>query len=174
MLRSKFSKVLLMALLMPLSATAFSQELTPSINTVSPLAQNLSNMGSLSCVDRANQMSNFLSTNRQAELIIQTPKDNVNNRLLMAGMVIRGGNLPNAYSSLSLAPNQVNGCGGSYRTIFYSSNSCSKASAANFPGKKFQAVGKSNSQIALINRAQWVVAMPADKGCIFIKEEIIE
>lgn len=174
MLRLKINRFFLMALLMPITSTGFSQDITSSINMVHPLTQNLSSMGALACVDRANQISNFLSTNRQAELIIQTPKDNVNNRLLMASMVIRGGNLPNAYSSVSLAPNQVNGCGGSYRTIFYSPNSCTKAAPANFPGKKFQALGKSNAQIALINRALWVVAMPADKGCIFIKEEMIE
>ncbi len=152
---------------------------TPTNQTVKPpqisaLAQNLSKIGAFSCAERANQISNFLSPNGQHELIMQTPKDNVNNRLLMSSIVIKGDKGTSILASISLAPNQINGCGGSYRTVFHSQNICSKASNALFPKEKFQNIGMSNAQIAVVNRALWIIAMPIDRGCIFIKEEIIE
>lgn len=141
---------------------------------ISLIAQNLAKIGAFSCAERANQISNFLSPNGQHELIMQTPKDNVNNRLLMSSIVIKGDKGTSILASISLAPNQINGCGGSYRTIFHSPNICSKASNTLFPKEKFQNIGKSDSQIAVVNRALWIIAMPIDRGCIFIKEEIIE
>lgn len=141
---------------------------------ISVLAQNLAKIGAFSCAERANQISNFLSPNGQHELILQTPKDNSNNRLLMSSMLIKASKDSSIVASISLAPNQINGCGGSYRTIFYSPNTCTKASATNFPNNKFQNIGDSKAQIAVINRALWVIALQADKGCIFIKEEIVE
>lgn len=173
-------KKILAILLTTLSLGVNSQETkAPSKTTtlnivVSPLAQNLAKIGAFSCAERANQISNFLSPDGQHELILQTPKDNSNNRLLMASIVTKGINDTNILSSISLAPNQVNGCGGSYQTISHSPNTCSKASLSLFPKEKFQNIGKSKVKIAVISRALWIVALPINDGCIFIKEEIIE
>lgn len=154
-----------------------SQQTTNKSTTVSNtslLAKNLVNIGAFSCAERANQISNFLAPDGQAEIILQTPKDNVSNRLLMSSMVLKANKDSNILASIALAPNQINGCGGSYRTIFYTPISCSRASSINYPKEKFEKIGKTNTQIAVINRALWVISMPADKGCIFIKEEVIE
>ena len=140
---------------------------------ISPLAQNIAKIGAFSCAERANQISNFLAPDGQAEIILQTPKDNLNNRLLMSSMVIANKE-SNIVASIALAPDQINGCGGSYRTVFYTPMTCSRAKSLNYPKEKFQNIGKTNTQIAVINRALWIFALPADKGCVFIKEEIIE
>lgn len=140
---------------------------------VHPLAENLAKIGAFSCAERANQIANFLAGNNPVELVIQSPKDSVNNRLLMSTMLIKS-NSNYITASIALAPNQVNGCGGSYRTIFYSPMTCNEATSAGFPNATFQKIGQTETKIAVINRALWVMASPAGKGCIFVKEEIIE
>ncbi len=140
---------------------------------ISVLAQNLAKIGAFSCAERANQISNFLSDG-QSEVILQLPKDNPNNRLLMTSLIIKGARDSDILASISLAPNQINGCGGSYRTIFHSPSTCNKASSTLFSKEKFQNIGKSRAQIAVINKSMWIIAMPINAGCLFIKEEIIE
>lgn len=155
--------------------TEQAQIAQPQVPTkIQPLAENLAKIGAFSCAERANQIANFLTGNKQADLIFQTPKDNPNNRLLMSTMIIPNQNYQNAIGGVSLAPNQVNGCGGSYHLVFYTSKQCSNATAEIFPSVKFQPINKTNIQIGVVGRGYWILGMPAENGCVFIKEQIIE
>ncbi len=143
------------------------------IKPVHPLAQNLSNIGAFSCAERANQIGSFLTGNTEPDIVLQTPKDNPNNRLLMSTLVVSG-NKKSAISSISLAPNQVNGCGGSYHAINYSNQSCAQTILDNFKEIKFQLINKTDVQIGVVNRALWIIALPAGSGCVIFKEEVLE
>ena len=148
--------------------------LSPVMPKVHPLAENLAKIGAFSCAERANQIANFLAGSNPVELVIQTPKDNTNNRLLMSTILIKANKDSYITASIALAPNQANGCGGSYRATFYSPLACNAATKQAYPDAKFQQLGQSNVQISIINRALWIMAMPADKGCTIIKEELVE
>lgn len=146
--------------------------------SVHPFAKGVGDFGGTNCVARANQIATFLSNNTASDYVLQTPKANPNNSLLMASLIIPYGDIKDnkhAITSINLAPNQANGCEGSYHSVFYSSKLCAKAFSDNYPSVKFQPINKTNVQIGIINRGLWVVGMPAgDKGCVLIKEELVQ
>lgn len=145
----------------------------PTSVKVHPLAENLAKIGAFSCAERANQIGNFLTGNIEPDIVLQTPKDNPNNRLLMSTLVVSD-NKRNGISSISLAPNQANGCGGSYHAINYSNQPCSQTILNNFKDIKFQSINKTDIQIGVVNRALWIIALPAENGCVIVKEEMLE
>jgi len=149
---------------------------TPPVANVKThlLAETLGKIGAFSCAERANQIGNFLTGNIQPELVVQIPKDNPNNRLLMSTLILPTQDNQSVIASVALAPSQANGCGGSYHTVYFANGSCAKNIAEKYQNIKFQPINKSSSSIAIVNRALWIIAMPADKGCVFIKEEIVE
>lgn len=157
------------------TSNAFAQD-KKNIQTqpIHPLAENLAKIGAFSCAQRANQIGSFLTGNIIPDIVLQTPKDNPNNRLLMSTMVIPDQNKQSIVGIVSLAPNQVNGCGGSYHTVSFSNKDCSKTTVEKYPKIKFQPINQSKVQISVVNQALWLLAIPADKGCILLKEEIIE
>lgn len=141
---------------------------------IHPLAENLAKMGAFSCAEKANQIGNFLGGDTAPDLIIHTPQDSPNNRLLMSTMIIHDSDKQVVAGSISMAPNQVNGCGASYHAVSFFGKACMSATAEKYPSLKFQSINKTDTQIAVINKSLWILAMPAGNGCIFIKEEILE
>jgi hypothetical protein len=154
---------------LPTSAIA-----APASIKIHPLANTLSKIGAFSCAERANQLGNFLTGNVEPELIIQIPKNSPNNRLLMSTMILPTPDNNNIFAGVSLAPNQINGCGGSYHTVYFLNGSCSKNISEKYKNINFQSINRTNSTIGIVNKALWIIAIPADKGCVFIKEEILE
>ena len=144
----------------------------PQQPKVHPLAENLSKIGAFSCAERANQMANFLSATGKSQLVLQTPADKPNQRLLMASLITPTAESNFSIANISLAPNQANGCGGSYQSVSYLFKSCKTAIEA-YP-IKFQKIENTNVSIGLVSRGLWLTAMPADKGCIIIKQELID
>jgi hypothetical protein len=154
------------------SANVFAAE--QQNQAVHPLTKTLSDFGATNCTQRANQIANFLSGKTNPDLVVQTPAVNPNSSLLMATMVVPLPEKKYALTSISLAPNQANGCGGSYHSVFYSNKLCAKAFLDNYPNVKFQPINKTNIQIGVVNRGLWIIGMPAEKGCILMKEEVVE
>ncbi len=168
--RLKFSLKFFICLLC--SANLFAAE--QQNQAIHPLAKTLSDFGASNCIQRANQIGNFVSGKINPDIIAQTPVANPNNSLLMATLVIPFLKDRYAITSIALAPNQANGCGGSYHSVFYSPKLCAKAFADNYPSVKFQPINKTNIQIGVVNRGLWIIGMPAEKGCILMKEELVE
>jgi len=146
----------------------------PVMPKVHPLAENLVKIGAFSCAERANQIANFLAGGAQTELVIQTPKDNPNSRMLMSTVVIPLIDKQTVTANINLAPNQVNGCGGSYHTVAYSNAGCKQVIAESYPSTKFQLINKTSILIGVVNRALWIMAIPAGTGCVITKDEVLE
>ena len=75
--------------------------------------------------------------------------------------------------SATFAPNQANGCGASYDAIVYWAQACEVVAARQFNGLK--KIGTLRKSIAVLDGgvATKVFLMPASKGCISIKKEIV-
>ncbi|MBP7566127.1 MAG: hypothetical protein KA795_08970 [Burkholderiaceae bacterium] len=134
---------------------------------------NVARIGAFACVERANQIANFLDAGQAAQVIVPAPENNANQRLLISSMVIPAGKTT-AVASVALAPSQANGCGGSYRVLSYSPLPCRQAIEKNHPTLRFAKLDGSDVQLAVASRSLWILAMPAGTGCVFDKEEIVQ
>ncbi len=142
-------------------------------SNVHPLAIQLTNMGALNCVARANQIARFLTGPSNGTTYIPKPPDNPDKRLLASNLIIPIKNNEYSLATLALAPNQANGCGGSYQTINYENVSCEKAVSTKYSNFEFVTITSNGVQLGEIGIGSWVIAMPAGLGCNLIKEEIV-
>lgn len=139
-----------------------------------PLATNLAQAGSFACAERANQIGNFLDPAARAEILLPGPQPQPpNQRLLVANLVVPIAEGRYAIGGVAMAPNQANGCAGSYRVMHWEPVSCDRAVGNLYPGARFNVLPTSKVQIAAMNNSLWVLAMPAGPGCLLQKEEIV-
>lgn len=138
-----------------------------------PLAVNLARAGALQCVERANQVARFVDPSTISQTLLQVADNNPNTHLVMATMVVPSDKKTDSLVSVALAPNQANGCGGSYHAISYLDAPCDQATARTFPNIKFNRMNNTSVSVAVINRTMWVLAMSAGKGCVIQKEEVL-
>lgn len=160
-------------------ATAFAQAPAPSQTpatapTTHPFAQQLARVGAFSCAARANQVAGFLSPQMRDTLVTQLSTSNPDRSLLSATLVVPMQGTQVALANIALAPGQANGCGAVYQSIVYQSKSCAAALAADYPAVKTQSLGETAVLIGGIDRNARILAMPADKGCILMKQETVE
>lgn len=170
---------LITAALMCAGALALAQAPAPSAATsvaptTHPFAQQLARVGAFGCAGRANQVAGFLSPQMRDTLLMQLPPSNPDRSLLSATLVVPVPGAQVALANIALAPNQANGCGAVYQSIVYQSRSCAAALAQDYPAVKTQALGETAVLIGGIDRNARVLAMPADKGCILMKQETVE
>jgi hypothetical protein len=129
--------------------------------------------GVQSCAGRVDQVTNFLTANSRAGAVIFEPSSNPNNSLasISLGLAMKGGRI--AYASESFAPNQANGCGSVYETMVYWEADCGDVAKKQFSSLKKYGV-LVNSIIVLEGSAGLkVFLMPAGKGCMAIKKEVL-
>lgn len=138
-----------------------------------PLAVSLARLGAFACVERANQMANFLDAGQSATVIAPPPEDNPNQRLMMPSLLIPSSNGV-AIASIALAPAQANGCGSGYRVVSFLEMSCRKAIEMNYASLKFSKLQGSEVELAIVGKKMQVIAMPAGTGCVFDKQEIVQ
>lgn len=146
----------------------------PAAPSTHTLAQQFARVGAFACAGRANQIASFLSPQNRDIALMQVPTSNPDRSLLSATLVVPLPGAQMALASMALAPNQANGCGGLYQTIVYKSKGCTAALAEDYPAVKAQALGETAILMGGMDRNARVLAMPADKGCILIKQETVE
>jgi hypothetical protein len=151
--------------------TDASAPTAPSTHT---LAQQFARVGAFACAGRANQIASFLSPQNRDIALMQVPASNPDRSLLSATLVVPLPGAQMALASMALAPNQANGCGGLYQTVVYKSKGCAAALAEDYPAVKAQALGETAVLMGGIDRNARILAMPADKGCILMKQETVE
>lgn len=129
--------------------------------------------GILSCADRINQITNFLTAEANTGAILYQPPSDPDRRLgsISMGLDLKGGQL--AYASESFAPNQVNGCGGMYETVAYWKEGCADVAKRRF--STFKQAGALVNRITVLDggRGVKVFLMPAGTGCVAIKKEVL-
>ena len=94
--------------------------------------------------------------------------------MISASMEIPMKDATSAYASASFAPNQANGCAGIYETVVYWSQKCTEVTEKNF--STFKKIGSLSKNISALDGgvSTKVFLMPAGKGCVSIKKEVIQ
>jgi hypothetical protein len=144
-------------------------ENTGSLNAVAQAAQKA---GITDCLGRINQVSNFLTTGAQqsgASLSVspQTP----NEHTASIAFEIKSPQVL-SYASADFAP-LATGCGGTYEAVTHWQNSCKEVASKGYAQLKF--VGVIQNSILLLEGGPQlrVFLMPAGKGCVAIKKEVV-
>jgi hypothetical protein len=83
-------------------------------------------------------------------------------------------NLPPVYATASFSPNAANGCSGMYEAVIYWPVSCDAVAARQFARLKTSGKLGDNFRILELPGSARVFLMPADKGCVSIKKEILQ
>ena len=149
-------------------------ENVPPPNTI---AQAAMKAGVKSCAGRINQVTNFLIAGiKDAGAMTFVPDGDPDKQVFSVSMELP---LPNsdtyasAYASASVAPNQANGCTGLYETVVYWPQSCTEVGDKQFSSFKKVGVLSKNIFARDDGKSARVFLMPAGKGCVAIKKEIV-
>jgi len=148
------------------------QQAAVNVNNITQLAMN---SGIKACAGRINQVSNFLTAgNPGFGAMLFLPPNNPDQQLVSVSMEIPIKDASAGYASASFAPNQANGCGGMYETVVYWPQKCNEVADKKFGTlKKIGALSKT-----IYVRDGGVTTkfflMPAGKGCVSIKKEIVQ
>ena len=129
--------------------------------------------GVQSCADRVNHVTNFLTAGSRSGAILFEPPSEPDKRLvsISLGLAMKGGKV--AYASESFAPNQANGCGGVYETMVYWEAGCADVAKAQFSALKKYGVLVNSIIVLEGSPGLKVFLMPAGKGCVAIKKEVL-
>lgn len=163
-----------------LTQASFSQMVKPAATPeVHVMAVRLASVGAFACAERADQVGKFVSgggSGKAETLYLQTPQSNPNNNLVLGNLFQDGKNpTTKQISTVVLAPNQANGCGGMYQTIFVAQEQCTEAIKVHFPDLKEGTVLPNTKTIATsFSRTGVVFASELEKGCLMIKQEMVE
>lgn len=137
------------------------------------LSQQLFQVGALTCAARANQVAAFLGNGKET-VVLQLPSKNPDSGLLMATLAFPPENGSSKLASLSFAPNRLSGCDGSYQQVSFVDSSCREALAKEFSGLTASPIGHESVLMVPLNKSARVFAMQAGKGCVLLKQEIVE
>lgn len=154
------------------AATASGEQLA-KLSALNPVAQAAQKAGVVTCLERINQVANFLTTgDAQSGAALSIPPQNANERMVSAAFEIQTPQVL-SYASAEFAP-LASGCGGTYEAVVYWNNSCDAVASKAF--SQFKRVGAiKNSILALQGSSTQlrVFLMPAGSGCVSIKKEIV-
>jgi hypothetical protein len=157
----------------PPVATPVAKKL-PAKNTepLNSLAQAAQKAGVVNCLGRINQISNFLVADAQqigASLMIspQTPND----RVASIAFEIKSPQVL-SYAGADFTP-LATGCGGTYETVTHWKNNCKEVATKGYAQLKFIGVIQSSILVLEGGSQLQVFLMPAGKGCVAIKKEMV-
>lgn len=141
----------------------------PKANT---LTQALSHWGVENCRERVNQVSGFVGYNKSSAAMVLMPPVQVNQRMIPIAMEVPT-ETGAAYVSANFAPNQANNCGASYDAVVYWEKACQFVAEDQF--KAFKNIGELGKDVTVLDGglATKVFLMPAGRGCVSIKKEIV-
>lgn len=153
----------------PAVAKKPAAEIPAQLNVVSQAAQKA---GITDCLGRINQVSNFLTAGSQqsgASLSVspQTP----NEHLASIAFEIKTPQVL-SYASADFAP-LTNGCGATYEAVTHWQNSCKDVATKGYAQLKFIGAIQNNILVLEGGPQLRVFLMPAGKGCVAIKKEVV-
>jgi len=143
-------------------------------SAVHPITEVAVKAGILSCASRINQVSNFLTADKQGTgIYLFIPPSIPDQSIFSISMEVLGSNASTAYASESFAPNQAGGCGALYEEVIYLPMSCNDAAKKYFSGMKRERELLKNITVLVGSPTVRVFLMPAGSGCVVIKKEVI-
>ena len=152
----------------PVQATA---EQEPGPNAMS---RAVFQRGMMSCAARVEQVTRFLGFGPQAGGHLMPPPAPADQRLFSMQLELPAGGAGNSFVDMSFAPQQANGCGATYQTVTYWTQSCEAVGRQQFanvkPGPALQR-DVIVLNLGLLTKVFLMSAGPA--GCISIKKEIV-
>ena len=130
--------------------------------------------GVLQCASRVEQVSRFLGYGPQADALLMAPASPVDQRLFSISMEVAAGASSNTLVDMSFAPGQANGCGATYQSVSYWSQSCDGLAQSQFASLRRLRPLQKDVLVLDGGPATKVFLMKAgDGGCVSIKKEIV-
>jgi hypothetical protein len=153
----------------PTAAKKPQVEIPAQLNAVAQAAQKA---GVNDCLGRINQVSGFLTTGAEqsgASLTVspQTPNEHTSS----VAFEIKSPQVL-SYASADFAP-LANGCGATYEAVTHWQNSCKDVASKGYAQLKFIGVIQSSILVLEGGPQLRVFLMPAGKGCVAIKKEVV-
>lgn len=150
----------------------------PASSTAEPgpnaLTRAVVQRGVLTCAARVEQVSQFLGFGPQAGAHLMPPAAPADQRFFSVQMELPAGAAGNSLVDMSFAPQQANGCGATYQTVSYWSQSCEAVGSQQFAALKPSQPLKSDVTVLSVSPTTKVFLMRAGAaGCISIKKEIL-
>lgn len=138
------------------------------------LTQALVQRGVLSCAARVEQVSRFLGFGPQAGAYLMPPPAPADQRLFSLQMELPAGGTGHSFVDMSFAPQQANGCGATYQTVTYWSESCETVGSQQFATlKPSQALQRDVTVLNVGPMTKVFLMRAGTAGCISIKKEIV-
>jgi len=142
---------------------------TQSVNTqVNPVTQAAVKLGILSSLKRINQVSTYLTANSRSGVLVSPAKNQPDQHLFSASFEILPPDNSTIYATASFFPNND----AVYNTVQYVNKSPKQLQKTVFKNLKKKSVLKKNI-VVLDGGAVKVFLMPAGKGCVVIKKEVL-
>jgi hypothetical protein len=140
---------------------------------IHPVAQAAANAGAVECMGQINRLSNGLTANAQSGAYLFTHPSEGARRLASVSFEVRGKEML-AYSSASFAPVVGGGCQALYEAVAYWEKPCAEVAKTTFSTlKSTQAIMKDIEVLADTKTLLRVFLMPAGKGCVSIKKDVL-
>ena len=145
---------------------------TVDVATLNPIARAASQRGVKSCLNRINQVGNFLGQGVDlGTFLFNAPKEG-EKHLFSASMESAGANSM-AYASATFTPVGSDGCGALYEAVSWWPGNCLDVAAKVFGEMKLSGPLLKNLQVLEGPGSLRVFLMPAGPGCVSIKKEVI-
>lgn len=141
----------------------------PANASVNPVTQAAVKLGILSGIKRINQVTTFLTTNTQSGVLISPAKSQPDQHVFSTSFEILPPDNSIIYASASFFPNND----AVYDTVQYVDKTPKELQKTVFKNLQQKSVLKKNI-ILLDGGAVKVFLMPAGKGCVVIKKEILQ
>jgi hypothetical protein len=155
------------------AAPTVPQQIAPATPTVNPVTQAAVQAGVLTCTSRINQVASFLTNKTMSGAFLFMPSAKPDQQIFSSSFELQVPNTPSMYASASFAPNSLGACGAVYDTVEYTQKSCSELEKNTF--KDLKRTGSIKKDIAILDAsAVKIFLMPADKGCVVIRKEIVQ
>lgn len=129
--------------------------------------------GVRTCLERIEQVSNFITNNTQSKFVMFLPAADVAQQFTSASIESQIPNLGVAYASMTAVPS-AGSCDALYETIVYWEKSCTAVAQKEFAAAK--PLGVVQQKISVLDGGSTVriFLMPAgSQGCVSIKKEVL-
>lgn len=129
--------------------------------------------GVLTCANRIDQISKYLTGDTQNGAFLFLPKRQPDQGIFSASLEVPVQNAGPVYVSVGFASNALGGCGAAYDTVEYSASACADVEKNVLKGLKRSGVIKKDIMIFSAGTVK-IFLMPAGTGCVIIKKEVVQ
>jgi hypothetical protein len=136
-----------------------------------PIMQKAASLGVVDCLGKINQVSNFLAAGNQSSALLFLNKTEPAQHLISASLEIHSNNTL-GYASASFSAGPGNSCEALYETVVYWQEDCAVVSK-RFPTMPASAPLLKHITPLVGGEQVRVFLMPAGKGCVSIKKEVL-